>query len=149
MKRKYRIFERLEIFYLFVIALGALIITPTHIFPQPAFMYARFPYYLKKMGPFLGITWPATFKIYHYMLYLLSIVIILNGIGILFYPKFKKSAILSTAIGIFLFLLTASFFFLKFIYVNIATAITFGFYSVVLLVMELLIFKAFTKRKAA
>jgi hypothetical protein len=143
-----RIFERLKIIYVLVLILGAIIIAPTHIFPQPTFMYARFPHYLEMMGPFLGISWPASFEIYHCILYVLGIVIILNGIGILSFPKLKKITVFSSVTGVFLFLLIALFFFLKFISVNISTAITFGLYSIILLVMELLIFRASVNQKA-
>lgn len=132
----------LKIFYLFVFFLGAIIIAPTHIFPPPTFMYARFPHYLEKMGPFLGFSWPATFEIYHYVLYVLAIIGSLNVLGIMFYPKFKNAAIFSSLIGLFLIGLMALFFFFVFLNVNAPTAITYGFYSVILLSVDLLTFKA-------
>lgn len=137
---------RLKIFYLFVFALGALIIAPTHLFPPPTFMYARFPHYLELMGPFLGISWPMTFEIYHYVLYVLIATVSFNVLGILFYPKLKNPAIFSSTIGIFLFSLMILFFFLKFITVNMLTAIAFGIFSVVLLIVDLLTFKALTRK---
>jgi len=148
-KRKSKIFERLELLYLQVFLLGALIIAPTHIFPPPAFMYARFPHYLELMKPFFGLSWPVTFEIYHYVLYVLAAVVSFNALGILYYPKFKNLAIFSSTIGIFLFSLMILFFFFKFISVNVLTAITFGFYSVILLIVDLLTFKVLIKRKVA
>jgi len=149
MKQKDKMIERIKIIYLCVLALGALIIAPTHLFPQPYFMYARFPHYLEMMGPFLGITWPESFELYHCILYVLGIIISLNGVGILFFPKFKKLTIFSSIIGAVLFSLMILFFFFKFITVNLSTAIVLGFYSIILLTMEVLILKVVTRQKAA
>ena len=95
--------EQLKIFYVFVFILGAIIIAPTHLFPQPFFMPFRFPYYLEKMRPFLGISWPLSFEIYHFVLYALAIIVSLNVLGILLYPRFKNVGIFSSLIGIFIF----------------------------------------------
>lgn len=147
---KNRKLEQLKIFYLFIFVLGAVIIAPTHLFPPPNFMYARFPHYLKIMEPFFGLIWPVTFEIYHYILYALGIVISLNALGIVFYSRFKNVAIFSSTIGIFLFTLMVLFFLLKFINVNASTAIIFGLYSVVLLILDWLTLKALVmKQKAA
>lgn len=149
MKQKNKILEQLKISYLLVFVLGALIIAPTHVFPPPTFMYARFPHYLEIMGSFLGVSWPMTFEIYHYVLYALAIIGSLNILGIIF-PKFKKAALASSFIGLFLISLMVLFFFFVFLEVNASTAITYGFYSVVLLTVNLLTFKALiTERKEA
>lgn len=134
--------KQLKVLYLFIFILGAVIIVPTHIFPPPAFMYARFPHYLEMMKPFLGFSWPATFEIYHYVLYVLAIIGSLNVLGIISYPKFKKIAIASSLTGIFLFSLIVLFFFVKFISVNLPTAIIYGLYSIILLTADILTFKA-------
>ena len=133
--------EQLKIFYVFVFILGAIIIAPTHLFPQPFFMPFRFPYYLEKMRPFLGISWPLSFEIYHFVLYALAIIVSLNVLGILLYPRFKNVGIFSSLIGIFIFSLMVLFFFFKFISVNASTAILYGFYSLVLLIANILTFK--------
>lgn len=143
MKQKNKRLEQLKFFYLFVFILGTLIIAPTHIFPPPTFMYARFPHYLEMMRPFLGLSWPATFEIYHYALYMLAIIASLNVLGIIFYPKLKKITIASSLAGIFLFSSMILFFFLKFINVNTSTAIAYGLYSVVLLIVNILTFNTF------
>ena len=148
MNKKNRIIERLKVIYLLVLALGAAIIAPTHIFPQPYFMYARFPHYLEKMGPFLGITWPESFELYHRILYLLGITISLNGIGILAFPKLKKVTVFSSLAGMLIFLLMILFFFFKFITVNAPNSIVLGIYSIILLIMEVLIFKAVRQKEA-
>lgn len=102
------------------------------------------------MEPFFGLTWPVTFEIYHYVLYVLSAIVSLNALGIIFYPKLKSIATFSSMIGIFLFTLMVLFFFFKFINVNASTAIIFGLYSVVLLILDWLTFKALVmKQKAA
>ena len=147
MNKKNKIIERLKVIYLLVLVLGAAIIAPTHIFPQPYFMYARFPHYLEKMGPFLGITWPESFELYHRILYLLGITIGLNGIGILAFPKLKKVTVFSSLAGMLIFLLMILFFFFKFINVNVPDAVVLGLYSIILLVMEMLIFKVITEQK--
>ncbi len=138
--------RKLMSFYFFVFALGILIIAPTHIFPIPTFMYARFPHYLEMMEPFLGVSWPMSFEIYHDILYILAVIGTLNVLGIIFYPKFKRTAVVSSTIGLFLLSLMTIFFFFKFINVNVPTAITYGTYSVVLLIADILTFKALTKR---
>src|SRR3989344_4198158 len=106
--------RQLKTLYLFVFALGTIIIAPTHVFSPPAFMYARFPHYLEMMGPFLGVSWPMSFEIYHYVLYALIIVGSFNILGILFYPKFKNIAIISSLIGSFLIIPMILFFFFIF-----------------------------------
>ena len=139
--------EQLKFFYLSVLILGALIIAPTHIFPPPNFMYARFPHYLEMMGHFLGISWPTTFEIYHYVLYALVIIGSLNALGIIFYPKFKQITLISSLIGLFLISSIVLFFFFKFINVNAPTAIIYGLYSVVLLIADFLTFQTLITRQ--
>lgn len=141
--------EQLKFFYVLLLSLGTFIIAPTHIFPPPAFMYARFPTYLKTMGPFFGLHWPVTFEIYHYVLYILGIVIALNGIGILILPRFRKITNIVSIIGVILFSLIIIFFFFIFTKVNTLTAVIFGLYSAILLLMEILIFKISLSRKVA
>jgi hypothetical protein len=143
--KKNKVPERIKVLYVLMFTLGAIIIAPTHIFPQPYFMYARFPHYLELMKPFLGISWPASFEIYHYMLYVLAITTSLNALGVLAYPRFKNITILSSLFGLCLFSLMILFFFFKFIDVHASTAIIFGLYSVILLIVDLLTFKALTK----
>lgn len=142
MKQENKRMKQLKLFYLFTFILGGLIVAPTHIFQPPTFMYARFPHYLEKMGPFLGVSWPLTFEIYHYVLYMLAIVGSINVAGILFYPKFKKTAIASSLTGIILTAVMSLFLFFPFMKVNISTSITYGSYSVILLMVNLLTFKA-------
>lgn len=139
--------EQLKIFYLFIFVLGAVIILPTHIFPQPYLMPLRFPHYLEMMKPFLGISWPMSFEIYHYTLYALATIASFNVLGILFYPRLRKTAITSSLIGIFLLSLFILFFFFKFINVNAPTAIIYGLYSVILLIVDALTFKFLTKKQ--
>ena len=139
--------ERLKTLYLLVFILGAIIIAPTHIFPQPYFMHARFPHYLETMPAFLGISWPVTFEIYHYVLYALIIIVSFNALGIIFYSKFKRAAIISSAIGLFLISLMTLFFFFTFIRINFPNAIIYGSYSVVLLIVDWFTFKALTIRR--
>lgn len=143
---KKKIFKRLETLYLLIIALGVLIIAPTHLFPQPNFMYARFPHYLKKMGPFFGLKWPATFEIYHYILYVFIATVSINVFGIVFYPKIKKLTVFSSIIGMFLFFLTTVFFFFKLITINFLTAIIYGLYSLILFIANILTFKVLSKK---
>lgn len=112
-------------------------------------MYARFPHYLEMMRPFLGFSWPVTFEIYHYVLYALTAIASLNVLGIII-PKFKKTSIISSFTGIFLISSMVLFFFFIFLNVNASTAIVYGFYSVVLLIVDLLTLKALiTRQKAA
>jgi len=147
-KEKNKIIRKIQTFYLLTLVLGALIIAPTHIFPQPYFMYARFPHYLEMMGPFLGISWPDTFEIYHRVLYVLATIISLNGLGIVFSPKLKKITIFSSILGMIAFSLMILFFFFKFITVNAANAMVLGVYSIILLTMEVLIYKAVRQKEA-
>jgi len=140
--KKQKLLDRLKFFYLFIFVLTIILVAPTHFFPPPTFMYARFPHYLEMMGPFLGVSWPMSFKIYHYVLYIFAVIISLNALGILFYPKFKNVAIFSSIIGMFLFSLIILFFFFQFIKVNLSTAVVYGLYSVVLLIVDILTFKA-------
>lgn len=147
--KKQKLLNKLKFFYLFVFALSALLIAPTHLFPQPYFMPFRFPHYLEKMGPFLGFSWPMTFEIYHYVLYALIIIVTLNILGIIFYPKFKRTAIISSLVGLFLIPLMILFFFFKFINVNASTVVIYGIYSVALLIVDILTFKTLLKREKA
>lgn len=141
--------ERLKVAYLALFILSGILVIPTHVFSQPYFMPLRFPHYLE-MRTFFGLKWPETFEIYHYILYTLGITISLNALGIVFYSRFKNAAIFSSIIGIFLFSAMILFLFFKFINVNHLTAITYGLYSVVLLILDWLTLKALVmKRRAA
>ncbi|MDP2637878.1 MAG: hypothetical protein Q8P26_02360 [Candidatus Levybacteria bacterium] len=144
MKQKRKRMEQIKLFYLFIFIIGALIIVPTHIFQPPTFMYARFPHYLEMMGPFFGVNWPLTFEIYHYVLYLLAIVGSINVAGILFYPKFKKTAIASSLTGVILTAIMSLFLFFPFMKVDIPTSVTYGSYSVILWAVNLLTFRTLT-----
>lgn len=146
MKQKNKKLEQLKSFYLFVFILGALIIVPTHIFPQPAFMYARFPHYLEMMGPFMEVSWPMTFEIYHYVIYAFIIIGSLNVLGVV-YSKFKHVAIASSLVGLLLMSLIVVFFFFVFINVNAATAFIYGIYSMALLIVNILTFKILLRRE--
>ena len=145
---KQNVFRRAKIFYVFVFVLGAFIILPAHIFPPPTFMYARFPHYLEMMKPFLGISWPLSFEIYHYGLYALAVIGSLNVLGI-FFPKFAKLAFFSSLIGLFLISLMILFFFFIFISVNAPTAVIYGLYLVLLLIVDLLTFNAIRRKEAS
>ncbi len=134
--------EGIKLLYLFILILTIILVLPSHIFPIPYFMPFRFPHYLEMMKPFLGVSWPATFEIYHYVLYALAIIGSLNALGILFYPKFKKIVIFSSLIGIFLIIPIILFLFFVFINVNASTAVIYGLYFVVLLTVDILTFKA-------
>lgn len=134
-------FRRLKLLYLIVFVVGAIIIAPTHIFPIPTFMYARFPHYLEMMKPYFGVSWPTTFEIYHYVLYALGIIVSLNVLGIIF-TKFNKIALFSSLIGIFLISSMVLFFFFVFAHVNFQTSLIYGPYLVILLIIDFLTFKA-------
>lgn len=136
----------LKLYYLFILILTIILILPTHVFPIPYFMPFRFPHYLEKMEPFLGISWPATFQIYHLTLLILAIIGSLNVLGIVFYPKWKSLAQISSFIGIFFFSLMSLFFFFLFINVNPLTSFIYGFYCIVLLIVDVLTFKALARR---
>lgn len=138
--------EKLKILYLLTFALGALIIIPTHIFPPPTFMYARFPHYLEKMPVFLGVSWPVTFEIYHWTLLIIGTIGVINILGLVF-SNMKSIAKISSLIGLFLFPLMILFFFFIFISINVLTAVIYGFYSVALLIMNWLTFKALITRQ--
>lgn len=104
-------------------------------------MPLRFPHYLEMMKPFLGVSWPTTFKIYHYVIYSLIILGSLNALGIILYPKLKKIAILSSKIGVFLISCIILFLFFPFMRVNPPTAIIYGCYSIILLIADILTFR--------
>ncbi len=146
MKQKDKTLKQLKLFYLLLFALGAVIIVPTHLSAPPTFMYARFPHYLEMMKPFLGFSWPETFKLYHYVIYALAIIGSLNILGIIL-PKFKEIALFSSLIGMFLIGAIVLFLFLLFINVNAPVAITYGLYFVVLLIVDSLTLKALITRQ--
>lgn len=141
-----------ELYYLKILYLTAFItigilFALTHIFPQPFFMPFRFPHYLEMMPTFLGVSWPMSFEIYHYILYALVLIGSLNVLGIIFYPKFRKTAIFSSFVGIFLIFPMILFFFFVFLSVNASTAVIYGLYCVVLLIVDVLTFKALLSEK--
>lgn len=137
--------KRLVPFYIFIIFLTTILVTPPHIFPQPSLMQFRFPHYLEMMPTFLGASWPMTFEIYHYVLYSLAVIGTINVLGIIFYSKLRRVALTSSLIGLFLIPLMILFFFFVFINVNVSTAVIYGLYSIALLIVDWLTFKAFTK----
>lgn len=139
--------EQLKPLYLFIFILSIVLVLPPHLFPPPFFMPFRFPHYLEMMPTFLGVSWPMTFEIYHYTLYILIIIGSINVLSILFYPKLRKTAIVSSLIGLFLVPLMILFFFLVFLNVNTLTAAIYGLYSIVLLIVDFLTLKALTWRK--
>ena len=143
--KKQKLLDRLKFLYLFVFVLTIILVIPPHLFSPPYLMPFRFPHYLEMMPTFLGISWPMTFEIYHYGLYTLALIGTLNLLGILFYPKLEQIALASSIIGLFLMLLMILFFFFVFISVNPLTAIIYGLYSVVLLIVDWLTFKALIK----
>lgn len=144
-EKKHKQIEQLKFFYLLVFVLGALIIVPTHIFPPPTFMYARFPHYLEMMKPFLGISWPMTFEIYHWIILIIGVIGVINVLGLVF-GNMKSLAKLSSFLGLFLFSLIILFFFFVFLKVNAPTAIIYGQYCVVLLIVDILTFKALLRK---
>lgn len=144
--KKQKMLNKLKIFYLAIFILGTVIVAPTHLFPPPNFMYARFPHYLEMMPRFLGISWPATFGIYHLVLLLVGVIGLINVLGLVF-SNMQPLAKLSSLAGIFLFSLIVLFFLVKFASVNLPTAIIYGIYSVILLIADLLTFKALVTRQ--
>lgn len=145
MKRKK--LESLKLLYLFIFIVSVILVVPAHLFPSPFFMAFRFPHYLEKMQPFLGISWPLTFEIYHYGLYALATIGSLNVLGVLFYPKLRNAALFSSLIGIFFISLIVLFFFFVFLNVNASTAIIYGLYLVTLLIVDALTFKVLIMRQ--
>ncbi len=139
--------ESLKLLYLLIFVLGIILVAPTHLFSPPYFMPLRFPHYLEMMPAFLGVSWPMSFEIYHYILYVLTSILSLNVLGIVFYPKLKKLAIFSSMIGTFLFSLIILFFFFIFLNVNVSTSIVYGIYFVILLIVDLLTLKALIKER--
>src|SRR3990167_8295821 len=95
-------FEKLLLSYLFIFVITIVLVAPAHLFPIPYFMPFRFPHYLEMMKPFLGVSWPMTFEIYHYVLYALVVIGSFNILGVLLYPKLKQIATTSSLIGLFL-----------------------------------------------
>ena len=149
MKQKFSELKALKLYYLFILILTIILVLPTHIFPIPSFMPLRFPHYLEMMKPFLGISWPATFEIYHYVLYALTIIGSLNVLGIIFYPKLRYAVLFSSLIGIFLIIPIILFLFFIFINVNASTAVIYGLYFIVLLIVDLLTFNAIRQKEVS
>lgn len=146
MKQKLILLKRLKLLYLFIFLVTIILIVPTHLFPAPSLMPLRFPHYLEMMGPFLGVSWPISFEIYHYALFVLVTIASLNVLGILFYPKLSKVALFSSLIGIFLISLIILFFLLVFTKTNLPTSIIYGLYFVVLLIVDILTFKVLIRQ---
>lgn len=132
--------------YLFILILTLILVFPAHLLSQPYFMPFRFPHYLEKMQPFLGISWPLTFEIYHLVLLTIGAIGVINVLG-LFFGNVKSIAKFSSLIGLFLFSLMVLFFFFIFIGVNAPTAVIYGLYSAVLLIVDLLTLKALIKKE--
>ena len=143
--KKPKLLEQLKLLYIFIFALTIILVVPTHIFPPPSFENLRFPHYLEMMKPFLGISWPASFKIYHFILVLLALVGTLNVLGIIYYPKWKKIAYTSSFAGLFLIFFMLMFFLFLFINVNPTLSLIYSFYSLFLLIVDALTFYAFRK----
>ncbi|MEK7517398.1 MAG: hypothetical protein AAB583_02520, partial [Patescibacteria group bacterium] len=81
-----------------------------------------------------------SFEIYHYILVLLSLIAAINVLGIVFYPKCILLAKISSLVGILLALGIFLFFLFPFMKTNPPTAITYGVYSLLLLIASLLTF---------
>lgn len=139
-------FRKLLLSYLIIFVVTIALVAPAHLFPIPYFMPLRFPHYLEMMRSFLGISWPITFEIYHWTLLIIGAIGVINVLG-LFFSNMKSAAKISSFIGLFLFSLMVLFFFLVFINVNPPTAIIYGLYSVALLIIDWLTFKALTNKQ--
>lgn len=137
----------LKFLYLFILILTFFLVAPPHLFPSPYFMPLRFPHYLETMGPFFGVSWPMSFEIYHYTLYALVTIASLNALGILLYPKLRYAALFSSLFGIFLIPPMILFFFFVFININALTAIIYGQYCVILLIVDILTFKTLLRKQ--
>lgn len=138
--------QLLKLYYLFILILTAILVVPTHIFSPPLFMPFRFPHYLEMMKPFLDISWPLSFEIYHLILLILAIIGAVNVLGIVFYPKWKVLARISSFAGLFLTLSMFLFFLFPFMRTNPPTAIIYGIYSLLLFIVNLLTFITLTKK---
>ena len=136
----------LRLYYLFIFILTIILVLPTHIFPIPTFMPFRFPHYLEMMSPFLGVSWPMTFEIYHIVLLILAIIGSINILGIVYYPKWRMLARVSSFVGIILTLGMILFFLFPFMKVNPPTALIYGFYSVTLLIVNMLTLNVIARR---
>ena len=141
-KTKNNLLEKLKLFYLFTFILTAILVLPAHLFPPPLFMPLRFPHYLEMMRPFLGISWPITFNIYHLVLLILAIIGSFNILGIVFFPKWRLFAQISSSAGICMTTLMVLFFLFLFTKVNVSTAIIYGIYSLLLFILSLITFFA-------
>lgn len=146
MKQKASQLKSIKLLCLFIFILTIILVAPTHIFPIPYFMPFRFPHYLEMMKPFLGISWPMTFEIYHLVLLILAIIGSVNVLGIVFYPKYRLLIRTSSLAGLFLTFTMSLFFLFLFIEVNPPTAIIYGLYSLLLLIANLLTLNVAVRR---
>lgn len=136
----------LKLYYVFILILTIILVLPTHVSPIPSFMPLRFPHYLEMMEPFLGISWPATFEIYHLVILILAIIGSINILGIVFYPNWRLMTRISSLVGFFVTLVMVLFFLFFFMGLNPPTALIYGFYSITLLTVNILTFNAVTRR---
>src|SRR3989344_8335504 len=111
--------------YVLIFLLAIILASPPHLFSPPLFMPLRFPYYLEEMGPFLGATWPLTFRIYHLSLIVIGLIFSINLLAITF-PKWRMAGVFSSFFGIFLTVPVIIFFFAQFTKINLTTAIIYG-----------------------
>lgn len=132
--------HQLKILYLLVLVATLLLVGPTHLFSPPSFMPLRFAHYLEMMGPFLGVSWPMSFDVYHWILIILGIIGSLNILGITF-PKWRKAARTSSFLGLFFFGAITLFFLFPFMQTNSQTAFIYASYSFFLLIVDLLTFR--------
>ena len=146
MKNRNTKLKQLKLLYIIIFITTIILVAPTHLFPPPTFMYARFPHYLEMMGTFLGISWPLTFDIYHLVLIILSIIVSFNILGIFFYPKLRLTAQISSFLGLILLTLIFLFFFFVFMRVDANLSLVYSFYALLLLFVDALTFSLFTKK---
>ncbi len=145
MKQKLVQLKLLKLYYLFILILTIILVVPPHLFSPPLFMPLRFPHYLESMTPIVGISWPFSFEIYHWILVALTITVSINVLGVTF-SKARSIAKVSSFLGLFLIIAILLFLLFYFMKVSASTAIIYCIYFIFLLIADLLTFFVLTKK---
>lgn len=145
--------------YIFIFIFTVGLIVATHTMPSPALAVFRIPQNLREVGPYLGLSWPTSLRIYHVFLFFFFTVVLLNAIGLykINNPKWQSVCRISSFFGLLLTWSVSLFFILpltldsNFQATNLKTSFIYSLIAFALFIVNLLTFVVVQKewKKAA
>lgn len=138
--------------FVFIGAFG--LIAAMHTTPSPALAVFRIPQNLQEVGPYLGMSWPMSLRIYHFFLLFFFTTVLINGIGLskIPIPKWRSICKISSFFGMLLMWSATLFFLLSlslegnFHVTNLKTSLVYSIIAFTLFIVNLLTFTVTQKK---